>query len=76
MRRIILHMMLSLDGLIAGPNDDLSWHIVDEDWNRRAIEGGVFYQPVWPPDRHARPFTQWPLQLMLHESLVHRHNNA
>jgi dihydrofolate reductase len=32
MRKIILHMMISLDGYIEGPNKELDWHFVDEDF--------------------------------------------
>ena len=38
MRKIILSEMVSLDGFIAGPDDDLSWHQVDEEFNQYAIE--------------------------------------
>jgi len=38
MRKIILSEMMSLDGFIAGPDDDLSWHRVDEEFNQYAIE--------------------------------------
>lgn len=38
MRKIILSEMVSLDGFIAGPDDDLSWHLVDEEFNQYAIE--------------------------------------
>jgi dihydrofolate reductase len=31
-------MMLSLDGFFEGPNHDLSWHNVDDEFNRFAIE--------------------------------------
>ncbi len=31
MRRIVVQMMLSLDGYFEGPDADLSWHLVDED---------------------------------------------
>jgi dihydrofolate reductase len=30
-RRIVVQMMLSLDGYFEGPDADLSWHLVDED---------------------------------------------
>jgi hypothetical protein len=31
MRRIVVQMMLSLDGYFEGPEHDLSWHPVDEE---------------------------------------------
>lgn len=37
MRKIFLFMMLSLDGYFEGPNHDLSWHNVDEEFNEFAI---------------------------------------
>jgi len=37
MRKIILPMMLSLDGYFEGPNHDLSWHNVDKELNRFVI---------------------------------------
>jgi dihydrofolate reductase len=38
MRKVILFMMLSLDGYFEGPNHDLSWHNVDKEFNRFAIQ--------------------------------------
>ena len=38
MRKIILFMTLSLDGYFEGPNHDLSWHNVDDEFNKFAIE--------------------------------------
>jgi dihydrofolate reductase len=61
MRRIILFMMTSLDGFFEGPDHDLSWHNVDEEFNDFAIQqldevgtllfGRVTYQMMasyWP----------------------------
>jgi dihydrofolate reductase len=31
MRKIVLHMSVSLDGFFEGPDHDLSWHLVDEE---------------------------------------------
>ena len=31
MRRIVVMMSVSLDGFIAGPNGDISWHLVDDE---------------------------------------------
>ena len=36
MRKIFLFMMVSLDGYIEGENHDLSWHNVDEEFNKFA----------------------------------------
>src|SRR3954453_15521275 len=65
MRKIVVHMMLSLDGYFEGPDHDLSWHLVDEELhahfneqlatNSAFMEGRVTYSP-WkgsgrPPTR-------------------------
>lgn len=38
MRKIYLFLSLSLDGFFEGPNHDISWHNVDAEFNRFAIE--------------------------------------
>jgi dihydrofolate reductase len=61
MRKIVVHMMLSLDGYFEGPDHDLSWHLVDEElhahFNEQLatmsafVEGRVSYElmeAVWP----------------------------
>ena len=61
MRKIVVHMMLSLDGYFEGPDHDLSWHRVDEElhahFNEQLatksafLEGRVSYElmeAVWP----------------------------
>lgn len=64
MRKLLVSMMVTLDGLFEGPNGDISWHIVDEEFNAYAesllnsvdmlIFGRVTYQGMasyWPmPD--------------------------
>jgi dihydrofolate reductase len=57
MRKVILSMMVPLDGFIEGPNRDIDWHIVDEEFNQYAIDllitvdallfGRVAYQTLW-----------------------------
>jgi dihydrofolate reductase len=60
-RRIVVQMMLSLDGYFEGPDHDLSWHLVDEELHAHMnehlatmgafIEGRVTYElmeSVWP----------------------------
>jgi dihydrofolate reductase len=37
MRKIFLFMMTSLDGYFEGPDHDLSWHNVDEEFNEFAV---------------------------------------
>jgi dihydrofolate reductase len=61
MRKIVVHMMLSLDGYFEGPDHDLSWHLVDEElhahFNEQLatmsafMEGRVTYELMeafWP----------------------------
>lgn len=61
MRKIVVQMMLSLDGYFEGPDHDLSWHLVDEElhahFNEQLatmgafLEGRVSYQLMeafWP----------------------------
>jgi dihydrofolate reductase len=38
MRKLYLFMSLSLDGYFEGPNHDISWHNVDDEFNKFAIE--------------------------------------
>lgn len=37
-RKIFLFMMVSLDGYMEGPDHDLSWHTVDEEFNDFAVK--------------------------------------
>ena len=61
MRRIVVQMMLSLDGCFEGPGSDLSWHRVDEELHAHFnehlatmsafVEGRVTYELMesyWP----------------------------
>ncbi|TYP89818.1 dihydrofolate reductase family protein [Blastococcus xanthinilyticus] len=61
MRRIVVHMMVSLDGFFEGPDHDLGWHRVDDElhahFNEQLagmsafLEGRVTYElmeAVWP----------------------------
>lgn len=38
MRSIFLFMMISVDGFFEGPNHDITWHTVDEEFNDFAIK--------------------------------------
>jgi dihydrofolate reductase len=38
MRKIFLFMMVSLDGFFEGPNGDVSWHNVDDEFNEFAVQ--------------------------------------
>src|SRR5262245_33678488 len=51
MRKLFAFNMISLDGFFEGPNGDLSWHNVDEEFNQFAIEqtsslGGILFGRV------------------------------
>ncbi|MGB8216690.1 MAG: dihydrofolate reductase family protein [Candidatus Methanoperedens sp.] len=61
MRKVIVSEMVTLDGFFAGPNGEIDWHIVDEEFNLYAIDllntvdtilfGRVTYQlfeSYWP----------------------------
>ncbi len=61
MRKIIVQFGVSLDGFMEGPNREIDWHMVDEEFNRYAIDtirqmdtllfGRVTYQlfeSYWP----------------------------
>jgi len=61
MRKLVVHMMLSLDGYFEGPDRDLSWHLVDDElhahFNEQLatmsafVQGRVTYQLMeafWP----------------------------
>jgi dihydrofolate reductase len=38
MRKVILSMMVTLDGFFAGPNGEIDWHYADEEHHRYAVE--------------------------------------
>jgi dihydrofolate reductase len=40
MRKVFWQMMVSLDGFAEGPNGELDWHVIDEDFNRYVEEMG------------------------------------
>jgi dihydrofolate reductase len=61
MRKVIVSMMVTLDGFFAGPNGEIDWHVVDEEFNAYASDlldsvdtilfGRVTYQHMasyWP----------------------------
>lgn len=64
MREVIFQMMVSLDGYFEGPNREIDWHVVEDEFNAYAIDlldavdllvfGRVTYQLMagyWPtPD--------------------------
>lgn len=36
MRKVIVFMMTTLDGYVAGPNGEIDWHVVDDEFNEFA----------------------------------------
>jgi dihydrofolate reductase len=67
MRKVIASEMISLDGFFAGPKGDLSWHVVDEEYRRFAVDllnsadmlvfGRVTYELMvsyWPTETAVR----------------------
>ena len=38
MRKVIVSEMITLDGFFAGPDGEIDWHVVDEDFNERTLE--------------------------------------
>jgi dihydrofolate reductase len=38
MKKVIFQMSVSLDGYIEGPNREIDWHLVDEEFNAYAVE--------------------------------------
>lgn len=38
MKKLIFQMSVSLDGYVEGPNHEIDWHLVDEEFNAYAVE--------------------------------------
>src|SRR5574337_250283 len=38
MRKIIVSEMMTVDGFFAGPNGEIDWHVVDDEFNAYAID--------------------------------------
>ena len=38
MRKVVVSEMITLDGFFAGPDGDINWHVVDEDFNQLALD--------------------------------------
>ena len=68
LRKVIFQMMVSIDGFFEGPNRELDWHRVDEEWNEYArdlldnvdilVFGRVTYQLMagyWPSAKEDDP---------------------
>ncbi|MGE5225107.1 MAG: dihydrofolate reductase family protein [Omnitrophica WOR_2 bacterium] len=63
MRKLILFNMVTLDGFIAGPDGDIGWHNVGEEFNEYAIKqldeaGGLLFGRV----TYDLMTTYWPTQ--------------
>lgn len=78
MRQLIMFNMVSLDGFFAGPDGDINWHNVDQEFNEFAIDqlnsasgllfGRVTYQLM---------ASYWPTEAALHDDpLVARKMNS
>lgn len=51
MRKLFAFNLISLDGFFEGPHQDISWHVVDEEFNQFAVEqtsavGGLVFGRV------------------------------
>jgi dihydrofolate reductase len=68
MKKVIFQMSVSLDGYIEGPNHEIDWHLVDDEFNAYAVEmlkasdvlimGRKTYQLMagaWPTDTDNDP---------------------
>ena len=38
MKKVIFQMSVSLDGYMEGPNREIDWHLVDDEFNAYAVE--------------------------------------
>ena len=52
MRKVFFFMMVSLDGFFEGPQNDISWHVVDDEFNEFAIQqldsvGTLLFGSLW-----------------------------
>ncbi len=52
MQRIIFFMLTSLDGYFEGPDRDINWHNVDDEFNEFAdpADRRIWRAPVWAGD--------------------------
>lgn len=63
MRKVILFMMTSLDGYFEGPNRDIDWHNVDEEFNEFAIQQtGEFGALLFGRVTYELMTTYWPTE--------------
>src|SRR5229473_5910355 len=65
-RKVILFNLITLDGFFEGPNQDISWHNVDEEFNEFAIEqldtmGAIIFGRV----TYGGMASYWPTEIAL-----------
>jgi dihydrofolate reductase len=89
MRKVFLFMMVSLDGCFEGGDHDLSWHNVDEEFNKFAVEqmkevdtlifGRRTYDLMssyWPTAEAEDPYDQQVFEMMnSYKKVVFSHQN-
>jgi len=46
MRKLFWQMMVSLDGFVEGPNRELDWHVVDEDFMRYVLDMRIWIDAI------------------------------
>ena len=72
MRKVFISEMVTLDGFFEGPNKEIDWHMVNEEFNEFAIQqlnsvdtlifGRVTYQLMvdyWPTSAATRMIRLW-----------------
>jgi len=70
-RKLVVFNMVTLDGFFEGPNQDISWHHVDEEFNEFAIEqlqtvGAILFGRV----TYAGMASYWPTDIALSDDPV------
>ena len=70
-RKVILFNLITLDGFFEGPNQDISWHNVDEEFNDFAIEqlqtmGAIIFGRV----TYEGMASYWPTEVALADDAV------
>jgi len=71
MRKVILFNMITLDGFFSGPNGEIDWHNVDQEFNEFAIEqlstaGGLIFGRV----TYEVMASYWPTPLAIEDDPV------
>jgi len=77
MRKVFLFMMVSLDGYFEGPNHDLSWHNVDEEFNDFAIaQTDKVSTLLFGRRTYELMASYWPTELAEDDPIVAKQMNA